>query len=245
MLPQPLILGILVFQVLYSLVQWYFFRRREYIFYAAYCILIGIYFFLKYLVVNNEVQIGEFHFHQKIIDRDLVFLAICFYIEFGRLFVDSPKLVPGMDKKAGIAIKIMLAYTVINLGWYLVSDNHRLQEAIHLLASILAFIFFIDLLLRVYKINKSLVGFLMVGSILMGTGALLSLFSRLLKPEWISTTLNASIFLQVGVILELICINTGLIYKSKVVLETNAGTNTIPDKAFFENEKLLSDLQSV
>ncbi|MFT4016809.1 MAG: 7TM diverse intracellular signaling domain-containing protein [Agriterribacter sp.] len=244
MLPQPLILGILVFQVLYSLVQWYFFRRREYIFYAAYCILIGLYFFLKYLVANNEVYIGAFHFHQKIIDRDLVFLAICFYVEFGRLFVNSSRLVPGIDRKAGIAIRIMLAYTIVNLCWYLVSDNHRLQEAAHLLVSIIAFIFFVDMLLKIYKINKSLVGFLMTGSIMMGTGALLSLFFRLFKPGW-AGALDASIFLQIGVILELICINTGLIYKSKIVLETNANTIHAPNKTAVEKEKLLSDLQSV
>ncbi|MFT3751231.1 MAG: 7TM diverse intracellular signaling domain-containing protein [Agriterribacter sp.] len=245
MLPQPLILGILVFQVLYSLVQWYFFRRREYIYYAAYCIFIGLYFFLKYLVVNNEVHIGAFQFHQKIIDRDLVFLAICFYVEFGRQFIDSSRLVPDVDRKAGIAIKIMLAYTIINLCWYLVSDNHRLQEAIHLLVSIIAFVFFVDILLKVYRINKRLAGFLMIGSIMMGTGALCSLFFRLLKPEWIEKSSDASIFLQIGVILELICINTGLIYKSKIVLETNVNTNNAPNKTIVENEKLLSDLQSV
>jgi hypothetical protein len=99
MLPQSLILGILVFQILYPLVQWYFFRRKEYLYYTTYCIVIGFYFFLKYLVVNDEIYIGSFHFHQKILDRDLVFVAICFYIQFGRLFVNSAQLFLALDRK--------------------------------------------------------------------------------------------------------------------------------------------------
>lgn len=244
MLPQPLILGVLVFQVLYSLVQWYFFRRREYIFYVAYCILTGLYFFLKYLIADSEVHIGPFHFTQKVLDRDLEFLAICMYVEFGRLFVDSRRLVPDMDKKAGIAIKLMLAYTFINLCWYLMSDNNWLQEAIHLLVSVITFVFLVNLLLRAYRMNKSLVGFLLVGSILLGTGALLSLFFRSFKPAW-ADTLDTGIFLQTGVILDMICINTGLVYKSRLV----PGTKPLPAGAAYtnlpENEKLLSDLQSV
>ncbi|MFT3946126.1 MAG: 7TM diverse intracellular signaling domain-containing protein [Agriterribacter sp.] len=244
MLPQPLILGILVFQVLYSLVQWYFFRRREYIFYVAYCVLTGLYFFLKYLIANNEVHIGPFHFNQKVLDRDLEFLAICLYVEFGRLFVDSRRFVPDMDRKAGIAIKLMLAYTFINLCWYQMSDNNWLQEAIHLLVSVIAFIFLVGLLLKTYKINKPIVGFLLVGSIMLGTGALLSLFSRSFKPGW-ADTLDTGIFLQTGVILDMICINTGLVYKSRLVPETKSLMAGAPYANLPENERLLSDLQSV
>lgn len=245
MLPQPLILGILLFQVLYSLVQWYFFRRKEYLFYAAYCVGMGLYFFLKYLVYNNEVHIGSIHFHQKIIDRDLVFLAICLYVEFGRFFVDGPKILPHLDRQVKIINRLLVAYTLFNLLWYLFSDNHILQEATHLIISMGAFIFFIYAMLKMYNKNKNFTSFLLVGSLFMGTGAIISLLIRVFKPGWSDGEIDSSIFLQGGVILELICLNTGLIYKSKHLLEAKGLTAGIANNNALENEKLLSDLQSV
>lgn len=205
----------------------------------------GLYFFLKYLVYNNEVHIGSFHFHQKIIDRDLVFLAICLYIEFGRLFVDCPQILPELDRQVKIANRILVMYTLFNLLWYLLSDNHILQEATHIIVSVGAFIFFIYAMQKMYKRNKSFVSFLLAGSLFMGTGAIISLFFRIFKPEWGGDEMDSSIFLQIGVILELICLNTGLIYKSKQILETRGFSSDIPNKKTFDNERLLSDLQSV
>lgn len=133
----------------------------------------------------------------------------------------------------------MVVYTFVNLCWYLLSSNHRLQEAIHLLVSITVFIFFIDALNTIYKANKVFARFLMIGSLFMGTGALLSLCFRIFKPGWVEGSIDSAIFLQIGVILELVCLNTGLVYKSKYIFEAKLAPQGISD------EKLLSDLQSV
>lgn len=245
MLPQALISGILVFQVLYSLVQWYFFKRKEYIYYAAYSILTGLYFLLKYTVVDNEVHIGSVHFPERIIDRDLVFIAICLYVEFGRTFLNGADILPALDRKMGIVNKMLLVYTILNLCWYILSDQHAIQELVHFAVSLAAFTYFIYGMLRVFEINKKLVSFLFIGSVLMGSGALLSLFLRVFRPDWSYGALHAGIFFQIGVILELICLNTGLIYKSKLMLDARAAIPDITGKKNADHEKLLSDLQSV
>ena len=197
------------------------------------------------MVLNNEVYIGSFYFHQKILDRDLVFLAICLYIEFGRLFADYATILPGLNHKIKFVNRTMVLYTVANLFWYLLSDNHVLQETTHIIVSVSIFAFFIYVLLKMYSVNRKIAGFLVVGSLLMGTGALLSLFIRVFKPGWIPEGIDASIFLQIGVILELICLNTGLMYKSKHILETRFVTYNNSVKNRLERERMRSDLKSV
>ncbi len=248
MLPEPLILGILTFQVLYALVQWYFFRRREYLFYALYSIVIAVYFFLQYRVENHHLTIGDFQLHDAVLNiltNLLIYLALIFYITFGRLFVDAATIIPTLDKNVRVVVRMMYAYMIIGTLWIISAYNPQLQRTMHLTVSLSFFLFFVYALYRVLITGSVLGKFLVSGSFLMAIGVVYNLLYRNLNPEPLPGELNGFFFLQMGIILELICLNIGLIYKSKQIMDATAVSRQLINKQLQENERQLSDLNAV
>lgn len=245
MLSEPLILGILTFQVLYALVQWYYFRRKEYLFYALYSITIAIYFFLQYRVENRVLTVGDFHIRDAVLNNAIVYLALLFYVTFGRLFINTSKLLPQLDITVKVVSNLMYGYLIIAALWVSSGYNLPLQRMVHLTMSIGFFLFFVYALYRVLQTGSVLGRFIVVGSLLIATGALGNLIYRISHPNPSPGELRGIFFLQIGVILELICLNIGLIYKSKLILDTTAISSQLVNKQLEENEKQLSDLNAV
>ncbi len=245
MLSEPLILGILTFQVLYSLVQWYFFRRREYLYYAVYSVIMGIYFLLQYRVENRYLLIGHYRLHESVLNSTIIYLALVYYITFGRLFVDAGRILPHLNKTVKVVSNLMLAYLMTDLLWIIFADNLQLQRITHLIVSLCFFVFFVYVLYKVLKTGSVWGKFLVTGSFLMATGAVCGLVYRYLNPAPMPGELKGISFLQMGVILELVCLNVGLVYKSKQILDATTVTSQLISKQMLENEKQLSDLNAV
>lgn len=245
MLSEPLISGILTFQVLYAMVQWHFFRRREYLLYALYSITIGIYFFLQYRVADHYLVAGSFRLHDTVLNSTIVYIALFFYISFGRLFVDTPGMLPRLDKLIQRVNRMMLGYAVFTAFWFIARDVHMLERVIHLVISLSFFSFYIFVLYRVLMTGTVLGRFLVTGSLLMGSGAVGAMIYRLWAPEVLSEKISSLVFLQVGVILELICLNVGLIYKLKQTLDTHTLSGRLISRQLEENEKQRLDLDMV
>ncbi len=245
MLSEPLILGILMFQVLYALVQWYFFRRREHLLYAFYSIVIGLYFLLRYRVENHYLHIGGYQIHESVLNNAVVYLALCIYIEFGRWFVNAPELISKLDVSIKFVSRLMMGYTVITLVWTLLAGNNQFQRIVHLSISLAFFLFFVYALFEALKTGSTLVKFLVTGSFFMASGAICNLIYRNLFPDTLPGELKGIFFLQMGVILELICLNVGLIYKSKQILDSSTVSSQLVNQQLLDNEKQLSDLNAV
>lgn len=248
MLPEPLILGVLTFQVLYALVQWYFFRRREYLFYGLYSIVIAVYFFVQYRVDNHHLTFGDFRLHDAVVTiltNIFIYLALISYVIFGRLFIDAPTIIPNLDKGVRIAIRLMYAYMVVGTLWIISGYHPQLQRIVHLTVSLSFFVFFVYVLYRVLITGSVLGRFLVSGSILMTSSVAYNLIYRNLNPNPLPGELSGFFFVQMGVILELICLNIGLIYKSKQIMEATAGSGQLVSEQLQENERQLSDLNAV
>jgi len=245
MLSEPLILGILTFQVLYSLVQWYFFRRREYLFYALYSVIMGVYFFLQYRVETHFLPVGNLRLPESVLNSTVVFIALYFYIGFGRLFVDAPSIVPGLDKWIRIVSRFMLVYAVFTAFWFISREVHFTERLIHLFISLSFFVFFLYVLIVILMTGTALAKYLVTGSIIVGTGAIGAMIFRLFEPQMHQPKLSSFFFLQIGVILELICLNIGLIYKSKKIFDSSLQSGQLINKQLAENEKQLLNLNAV
>ncbi|MBX3241357.1 MAG: hypothetical protein KIT80_17740 [Chitinophagaceae bacterium] len=245
MFSEPLILGILMFQVLYSLVQWYFFKRKEFFLYALYSITIGAYFLLRYQVQDHYLMVGKYRLHEAVLNNGVIYLALCLYIEFARLFVDSPSIIPRLDKWVKAVSWMMYIYMTVGVLWIIAAGSSQFQRTLHLFVSISFFLFFVYGLYRVLMSGSVLGKFLVAGSFLMASGAVTGLIYRVINPEPGLGELNGFFFLQLGVILELVCLNTGLIYKSKKLLDTTTRSSQLIDRQLKENERQLSDLNAV
>lgn len=244
MLPETLILGLILFQVFFSLVQWYFFRRTEYIYYAAYAITIGLYFFIKYRAdVNSLLHTEGVQNYELILDRSIVFIAFCFYIEFGKAFVRMENALSHLNKiVTGVSYGI-LAFALVNFAFTHFTHRALFPSVVYDITGISLSVFGIWALYVLAKRNTILDRFLVLGSSMVIIGALSFLIIRIAQPSW--NNQDTTIYLQLGVILELIFLNTGLLYKSKFVQDKILISNRETMKKLEENEKELVSLQAM
>ncbi|HEX5027039.1 MAG TPA: 7TM diverse intracellular signaling domain-containing protein [Agriterribacter sp.] len=244
MLPETLILGLILFQVFFSLAQWYFFRRTEYIYYAAYAITIGLYFFIKYRAdVNSLLHVEGVQIYELFLDRSVVFIAFYFYIEFGKAFVNMNNTLPRLNKVVtGVGYGI-LAFALTNFIFTGLTHDALFQAIVYDIVAISLALFGICILYVLIKRNTILDRFLVLGSSMVIIGALLFVIIRIVKPSW--SNQNTIIYFQVGVILELIFLNTGLLYKSKFTQDKVLASNKEKLKKLEENEKELISLQTM
>lgn len=219
MLLQPLILGVLLFQVLFSMVQWFHSRRKEFLYYASYAVILTAYFFIRHQMVDHEWQVGQWRFNENFINRQLVYFAFFVYVGFGRWFADSGTRMPEIDKKVVVAQKVMLGYILLRLVWGVFSKDNILQEVAHVAFSTTSFVFFAYILYKVYYSGYPFTRFLVIGSILLASGAFIALLARVSGELGSAAVKDPLVFLEIGVILDLIFINTGLLYKSRFLLE--------------------------
>ena len=223
MLPEPFMLGLLLFQVLYSLVQWYFFRRKEYLYYAAYSIAVGVYFFLKYSSSADEiVHIGSFSFNELIIDKSILFIAFYFYIEFAFLFLVNTSSGTRLYKAVLIIKKSMLIYAIAIFVFSAVSKDFSVSIRINFFVTAIFYLASMGVLYFIIRKKIILGRILAAGSLMVALGTLLSVVLGYADPHAGISNRNAIIYFQAGVILELIILNTGLIYKTKLYAETFA-----------------------
>lgn len=249
MLPEPLILGLLMFQVLYALVQWYFFRRPEYPYYAAYSILVGVYFLLKYNSGPDEIiHIGSFSFNELLVDKSIMFLAFYCYIEFAKLFLINITTVTRLYKIVTYASRFMLVYAIVNFIALSITKDYSSSVKVNFILSFIVYFLFMVVLFMVIKRKIILGGFLVLGSLCMALGAMLSVVFGFSKFYNGAGNRDAIIFFQVGVILELICLNTGLIYKTKLYAGGLLEQTILPDeirKEKNEQKKIAAVLQTM
>ena len=119
MLPSYILLTALAAQLVYILVNWYFFRRKEYIFYSIYIFFVSVYFLNKYLADNNGmVYIGTFSFYKLYPDKILAILSYIYYFKFGRHFIEAATRYPVINKlmkATEIFLLIFIAFDIIFL----------------------------------------------------------------------------------------------------------------------------------
>lgn len=192
--------------------------------------------------------IGGFRLYDvvsKVLSNILIYLAMIFYISFGRVFVDAPAIVPNLDRGIRRVVKWMLGYMVLATVWILSAQLPEWQRIVHVAASLFFFLFFVHVLYRVLLTGAVVGKFLVSGSSLMAIGIIYNLMFRYLNPQPLPGELNGNFFLQMGIIMELICLNIGLIYKSKQIAESAAVSRRPVGILIPEDEKRQADLNAV
>lgn len=247
MLPEPLISGLIMFQVLFCLVQWYFFRRAEYLYYVGYAIAVGVYFLLKYNSVPDEiVHVGKFSFNELLIDKSIMFIAFCCYIEFAKLFLVNTSTATRLYKVVTIVTRCMLIYALLSFIYVAITRDFANSIKIHFFISVVLYILFMGVLFMVIKNKLTLGKFLVAGSLMMALGALLSVIFGFSKPYQGIGNRDVIVFFQLGVIIELIILNTGLLYKTKLyAINPSLLSLAVPKDKEVEDQKLSSILQTM
>ncbi len=221
MLHQELFFGIIFFQLLFIVIQWSLFKRAEYGYYSFYILAIAAYFLIKYITGPDQyAAIGSFRFNSLVPDKSLSFLAFGFYIKFGRKFLETENRYPVLNKRIIILENFIIAYALLNFIFVALTHDFVIEGYCFAAAFGIVFILSIVLLfklLKVYPLSK----YLIAGSFLVALGACLALYIGLTQPKMGIGSNDTTIYLQIGVLLDFICLNIGLVYKTKM-LQTQA-----------------------
>ncbi|MEM9053607.1 MAG: 7TM diverse intracellular signaling domain-containing protein [Bacteroidota bacterium] len=210
-----LFLGIMLFQALYVLIQWYLVRKSVYFFYVLYILSVFAYYYLRFSTYYSENAtwslVGAVDLHN--FNLILLIVPSIFYLLFASTFADlktrDQKLHKGIYVFVGFLVLCVLVQFVLNT---IPNDFDKLLPVtISLFAQIP---FNLYALIRIARQRRRTAWFLVAGSTVAFVAHLTANFLPSLVPQkfFIISPLEIT---MVGVILEVIIFNSGLLFKAK------------------------------
>mgnify|MGYP006282602389 CR=1 FL=1 len=250
---QAFFCGLMLFQLIYVLVQWYLVRKSEYGYYAAYILSVFIYFYARFSVFNATEEsfalIGAST--MILVNSPLLILPSFFYFRFTRYFVDLQT----RDKKLNKHIKVFEWFLLACfLGVILLHNipndyNKSLPVTVALISQIP---FAVYVLVRIAHQRRPIAYFLIVASSFALLSHLLANFLPVIYPEIYDVILPLQITM-LGVLAEVGIFNTGLLFKAResetqkvaaqaALLTESSERRKLQDEYYQVRDKISSDL---
>lgn len=243
MLPPHILFTALCIQLLYILVNWYFFRRQEYFYYSLYILVITFFFLNRYVGDDSGmIRMGSLSFPEIIPDRLLCICSYIFYFKFGRLFVDVKDRYPGIERMMLITEKVLIAFSITDLILLNFHTVARFESTLFMLVNIYIFIVLIFVFRAMLKKNELLDRFILTGSMFYAITAVITLWLGRNK----NLTYNAHMLaLQLGALVEMIFLNAGLVYKSRMLQQEKIQSQNQLIRQYENNQNLMTRLNSI
>jgi signal transduction histidine kinase len=245
---QMLFLGFLFCQLLYAFFQWLIIRRPEYRYYLLYMVLIGLYFLSKQeTLFGTPILFDRWPLLKIYLGKTLLILPYFVYFRFVRSFLDIPRDHPGLNRWVVGVERFLLAYTVFDFLFILLTFNRGAQTTLYTIALSAVFLLTLGFLIYLIRYRRPLYYFIIAGSLIVGTGNILGLvFSYLEITRHIDLGIpDIMIFPQAGILLEIVCFTAGLSYKGrKTEKEKLAGQEKLIEQ-LQANELLLTRMQHI
>ncbi len=212
---------VLLFQILSILLQWSFSRRKEYPYYAAYlsCIV-----FCAYQQLTEEYHLGwGFNFEASYTHyyyKSILALPTIFYFRFVRNILDFDLNPPKNIKFIRAVEFIMFVYIVVNtiLTWGYCDEKFLffLYVIFHLVFVLMGSYLLISI---VANRSDNLSRAIFIGIVCIATGSVFSLVLYVMKDHLPDFLHHITLPFQIGILLEVLCFNYALTYKSKVIVK--------------------------
>lgn len=236
MLPFPILFTVLAAQFIYIVVNWAFFTRKEYGYYLCYVLLFAAYFLNKYSAGSDGmVQLAGFTYYKLIPDKILAIACYLFYFKFGRHFVEASTRYPFINrlmKHTEVLLICFICYDILLLG---VTGDLALENTLFFPVNLIIFAVLGVTFTVMVRRNEVLDRFILTGSMFYGVCAFLTmLFGQGLSP----LDDRHMIILQVGALVEMILLNAGLVYKSKMLQNTTIRSQKQLIERYEENLEL-------
>jgi len=228
---------------MYILVNWYYFRRREYGLYSAYIIILTLYFLNKYL----GDHLGMYHIGPVMVnvlypDKILAVLSYIFYFKFGRRFVETKTRYPSIDRFMILTEKVLFAYIGIDIILLITTGYSTVENLLFVPVNLSIFIVLVFVFRAMIKKNEVLDRFILTGSMFYAISAFITLWLGFNKDPLYNDHMLA---LQVGALIEMVSLNAGLVYKSRMLEREIVYSQQQLIKRFEENQELMMRLANI
>lgn len=207
--------GVLAFVILYSIVQYFQIKDRAFLFYALYVASLFLYF-LRYFSFASQyfyfLPPWAMSYEQHNLFNYPIFIT---YMIFLRVFLDTPKRLPQLERIIKIALGLILSYFVvhrvlqyINFNWAFQMNNY--VRITYLVLGIAA-------LFTLFKNQNKLVKYVLAGSFSLIFMTLIGLILIYKDDHYWLWWEKANTMAQIGALLELFCFSMGLGYKTQLI----------------------------
>ncbi len=240
---QIMFMAVVVFITLHTLAQYFIRRRREFIYYALYTVCVFLYF-LNHLEMARYYDIFFSYFpnFQKQASTPLNLLVYFTYFRFAREFVDFKTLTPWFYKVIIWTERAIVCAFAGDIVIDAVFNNYELAQKIFIFLRIaLLAVSFTGIFLLLTS-GKTVLYFFGIGTLLLIIGLMLAMIYMYFPnadPLWSHHNLR---YMQVGIILELLCFTSGLSYKSHLIEVEKRNTQQELITQLEENQRLQDEL---
>lgn len=207
-------LSILVFQILFILLQGLFMKKPEYVYYLMYICSILVYYLLRgepylnlFYLFNRSPEFKEYF------NNFLLFIPFFFYYRFARYYCDIRRQNLITEKRIRLAEWYVLAVSFLIL---FISIFRFVPPFIPLLIATLSFLLLsVYLLIIVYRIRNTLSRILVIGSLCALVTSIAANILSFFPSVSIRLYIPPIFITMIGVVLEMIIFNAGLVLKAR------------------------------
>jgi len=245
--------GLMLFQLIYVLLQWYLVRKSEYGYYAAYIFSVFFYFYARFSVFNaTEEKFALIGASVMIlVNSPLLILPSFFYFRFTRYFVDLPTRDSLLNRQMKIFEWFLIACFIVVIALHNIPND--LNKSIPVTIALIGQLpFAIYALFRISRQRRPIAYFLIVASSFALLSHLLANFLPAVYPGIYDIILPLQITM-LGVLVEVGLFNTGLLFKAResetqkvaaqaALLSESSQRRKLQEEYYQVRDKISSDL---
>jgi two-component sensor histidine kinase len=226
----PIFQGMMCMMLVYIGLQNYFIADKAYRFYFFHILCWLLYFTIReamfYDFQSNPKKLFGVNFLWNFHRIGFPMLSYILYYSFANRLLDFPKTVPEVSWKVRLTQIILLIYLGFILLVALFFPDAKTQnwyEMLHTLARLLTAVVSIYFIVILHNSVDKLRWFFVIGSIFMVIFALFAMISSMIFFQLDSDPADLAFWqlpmfnMQLGVILEIVCLSLALSYKTKVI----------------------------
>lgn len=197
--------AILAFQLVYIIFQYFFIRRQEYVWYAAYITGIIVYTALMYEQIPLRHQL----------DKVLPILSYVFYYRFASSFLELAIIAPSIRKWIGRLEKALLLYILTDLIWKIAGQDSAAGEIVFQLVAGFLFLSTTILIISFLKTKPAYAIYIVTGAIIISLGSFGTMILIIMQQNGIDFNFDPLLINNASVTVELIVFTSGLAHKSR------------------------------
>jgi sensor histidine kinase YesM len=237
-----LFLAIIFFIILHTLAQYFFNKRKEFLLYAFYSGCVFAFFVFKFdEAYYNDIFFSYLPYLHKYGNNPLSYLMFFAYYRFVRTFIDFKAIAPWFCRIIIVTEKMLLSTIVADI---VLSQLNMYPAKILLFNSVRMYLIVMAFtgIYLLFRTRMPLPRFIAVGSGCFVLGALLAMvLSWLLQGPYISR-FDPIIYMQLGMVIELLCFTLGLSYKTGLIEKEKIAAQQQLIIQLEENKKLQEEL---
>jgi 7TM diverse intracellular signalling len=212
-----LFLGIAFFQLLFMLVQWFLFGRKEYLFYIGYIFCASLYILFRVHAATGILGFAVHPWLDEWLDQPMAILSYYMYLLFTRHFLSLKNLQPLAYRYSLVIELVFVAFIVgrtISIPFGL---SHQVSAYIYMGAVLIMVALVVPMVVLMLKQKNILNNFLVMGSVCYIGGGVAGMLAALLQSGQETGNLSILFGVEIGILAELLLLNTGFVLKNRIL----------------------------